>query len=235
MLIKIKEGMDVPVAGAPEQRIHPGKALECVALLGLDHLDLRPSVQVEEGERVLSGQTVFADRADPRVRYVAPGSGRIVEVNRGPRRSLLSVVIELQGDQAVTMATVPSRPPAELSHDEICETLLAAGLWPSLRARPFGRVAAAAGLPTALFVTAIDTNPLAADPRIVVLDRAEDFAMGLAVVSRLAPATWLCTAPGADLPCPAIAGLAVVEFAGKHPAGGARRSRAAADSHARGR
>jgi Na+-transporting NADH:ubiquinone oxidoreductase subunit A len=159
------------------------------------------------------------DRADSHVRYTAPAAGRIAEVNRGPKRRLLSIVIEIEGDKTVNVSTGSSGELAALSRDRICETLLASGLWPALRSRPYGRVAATSGLPTALFVTAIDTNPLAADPGIIVRDRADDFVAGLAVVSRLAPATYVCAAPGADLPSSDVEGVVVVEFAGKHPTG----------------
>jgi len=219
MLIDVKRGLDVPIGGRPEQRICPGPDPARVALLGLDYTDLRPSVRVQPGQRVAAGETLFVDRADSRVCYTAPGTGRIVEINRGARRSLVSIVIELEADDAAARVELPGGEPAALSRKQICTTLLAAGLWPALRARPYGRVANPDGLPVALFVTAMDTNPLAADPRVVIAERADDFADGLAALARLAPATYLCTAPDAGLPCPSEEGLRAVQFAGKHPAG----------------
>ncbi|MDH3644353.1 MAG: NADH:ubiquinone reductase (Na(+)-transporting) subunit A [Gammaproteobacteria bacterium] len=219
MLIQIKQGMTVPVAGAPRQEIVAGVEPQRVALVGADYLDLRAGLQVAVDDRVQAGQPLFVNRADPSVRFVAPGAGRVVEINRGPKRSLLSVVVELDGDAAIKFPELPQSHSAELARDVICQILLDAGLWPALRARPYGRVAHTSALPTALFVTAIDTDPLAARPEVVVLERSEDFSAGLAAISRLAPATWLCAAPGADLPCPDLPGLGMVEFAGEHPAG----------------
>ncbi|HSG88750.1 MAG TPA: NADH:ubiquinone reductase (Na(+)-transporting) subunit A [Pseudomonadales bacterium] len=222
MLIEVKQGLDVLLAGAPEQAIFPGRAVTRVAVLGLEHVDLRASLRVAEGDAVTMGQTLFVDRAEPRVRFVAPAAGRVVEIHRAARRRLQAVVLALDEDApdiAEAEAKVSSGPIATLARQAICTALCEAGLWPALRARPYGHIAPVDGVPGALFVTAIDTQPGAADPRVVIAARSDDFRSGLEVLARLAPRTWLCTAPGAELPCPDCEGLQAVAFAGPHPAG----------------
>lgn len=222
MLIKVKRGLDVPMSGAPEQVIFPGQALTRLAVLGMEHVDLRPSLRVSEGDVVVSGQALFVDRADARVCFVAPAAGRVVAIHRGARRSLQSVVLALEdgGSAASTpVAGLAAGGWNTLSRDNICAVLCQAGLWPALRARPYGRIAPVDGRPRALFVTAIDTQPLAADPRVVIAARADEFHEGLDVLSRLAPRTWLCHAPGERLPYPEKPGLQAAAFAGPHPAG----------------
>ena len=49
---KIKKGLDIPIAGEPEQVIHDGPAVISVALLGPDYIGMRPTMLVQEGERL---------------------------------------------------------------------------------------------------------------------------------------------------------------------------------------
>ena len=94
------------------------------------------------------------------------------------------------------------------------------GLWTAFRTRPYSRVPLAHSIPRSIFITAIDTQPLAADPRVVIQPEATAFANGLLVVSQLTPgAIHLCTGPGWDISIPEMERLKQVEFAGPHPAG----------------
>ena len=63
--------------------------------------------------------------------------------------------------------------------------LVESGLWTALRTRPFNKVPSIDAEPTALFVTAIDTQPLAADPSIIIAEHAEAFALGVDVLAKL--------------------------------------------------
>lgn len=192
MLIEITTGLDVEVSGRPEQTIDTGPEVGQVALLGGDYLNLRPSLEVDEGARVKAGDTIFSDRARPEIRFVAPAAGRITQINRGPRRTLVSVVIDVDGDERA-IVDVPDDPSRR---EEIVALLLRSGLWPALRSRPFGRVADPGGTPAALLLTAIDTRPLAPDPAVVVGLREADFAAGARALACLAPVTYLCSRAG---------------------------------------
>jgi Na+-transporting NADH:ubiquinone oxidoreductase subunit A len=223
MLIEINRGLDVDVSGAPEQTIDTGPEVGRVALLGGDYRDLRPSLEVDEGARVKAGDTLFSDRARPRIRFVAPASGRVHRINRGPRRTLVSVVIDVDADD---WARRPARWPARLDvadepsrREEVVELLLGAGLWPALRSRPFDRVADPERRPAALLITAIDTRPLAPDPAVVIGQRSDDFAAGARALASLTPATYICSRAGAGLPRVDAEGVVGAEFSGAHPAG----------------
>ena len=108
MHIKIRKGLDIPLPGAPEQTVEEGPAVSSVALLGPDTHDLKPGMLVREGDRVKLGQPIFQDKANPGVRFTSPGSGIVAAVNRGERRILQSVVIDLDGDDAETFASYRS-------------------------------------------------------------------------------------------------------------------------------
>lgn len=219
MLIEIRGGLDVRVSGAPEQAIHAGREPDRVALVGLDYPGLRANVEVEFGQIVALGETLASDRACPLVRYPAPGAGQVVEINRGPKRSLVSIVIELDGGEREAPIALPAGTLQRLSREQVCDVLLSSGWWPALRRRPYGKVPSPDGVPEALLVTAIDTEPLAPDPQIILAERADDFAAGMTVLSRLARRTFLCCAPNADLPDSQEESVTVVRIAGRHPAG----------------
>ncbi len=220
MQVRIRKGLDVPLAGPPRQVVSEAPAVGTVALLGTDVHGLRPRLLVDAGERVRLGQPLFIDKRNPDVPFTAPGAGTVSAINRGDKRALLSVVIDLDGDAAESFPVHDASRLSALERPAVREIIVRAGLWPSFRTRPFSRVPAPAAAPAALFVTAIDTNPLAADPAVVIAGSAEAFAAGLAVVGRVADVpVYVCTAPGAGIACPEGGPFRHAEFAGPHPAG----------------
>jgi len=100
-MIKIKRGMNIPIQGAPQQLIEDAPAPRAVGLVGYDYVGLKPTMEVREGERVKLGQLLFTDKKTEGVRYTAPASGVISAINRGAKRVLQSVVIDIEGDEAV--------------------------------------------------------------------------------------------------------------------------------------
>jgi Na+-transporting NADH:ubiquinone oxidoreductase subunit A len=221
MVIKLKKGLDLPITGAPEQVIHAdGGAVKSVALIGPDFVGLKPTMQVAEGDRVKLGSVLFTDKQNPGVNFTSPGAGVVKAINRGERRVLQSVVIELDGKDEVTFASYKAAELAGLSETQVRENLLASGLWTFLRTRPYSKVPNPDTRPHSIFVTAIDTNPLAARPDVVIQGRAEDFRNGLAVISKLTEGkVYLCKAPAQAVPSIDDGKVEVAEFDGPHPAG----------------
>lgn len=214
MRIKITKGLDVPVAGRPELSIHDANEVSSVGLVGFDTPGLKPKMAVAVGDRVKRGQVLFIDKRNPDVRYTAPGAGTVSAINRGARRVLNSVVIELDGDEAVSWSPNGNDPA------EIRKLLCEAGLWTTLRARPFGRIPQPDATPNSIFVTAINTNPLAGDPALVIGEDEDAFTSGLNILSRLTEGKiYVCTPPDADVPCPDGEQFVHAEFEGPHPAG----------------
>lgn len=217
-MIRIKKGLDLPIGGAPGMQVEEGPAVSRVALVGSDYQDLKPTLLVAEGERVSLGQPLFADKKHPRILYTSPASGRVAAIHRGERRVFLSLVIALSGEDESTFPATAAGGLARLTDAAIEEQLLDAGLWPAFRTRPYSKVPAPGSRPAALFVTAIDSNPLAADPQIAISARAGEFAAGLTVLRQLTTGKiYLCQQPAARLPAPE--GITVREFSGVHPAG----------------
>jgi Na+-transporting NADH:ubiquinone oxidoreductase subunit A len=220
MQIKIRRGLDIPITGTPEQRIDDANAVGWVALVTKDYRGLQPRLMVEVGDRVRLGQALLTDKSNPDVMFTSPGCGEVVALHRAERRSLQSVVIRLDGDEEETFASHDRSALAKLDRNEVREVLLASGLWTSLRTRPFGKIPSVDAPPHSIFVTAIDTNPLAGDPRIVIGERAQDFCDGVTVISRLTEGkVYVCQAPGPELKLPKAELVTPVLFDGPHPAG----------------
>ncbi|WP_341645585.1 Na(+)-translocating NADH-quinone reductase subunit A [Thauera sp. SDU_THAU2] len=217
-MIRIKRGLDLPITGAPEQRIEAARPVRSVAVIGFDYHGMKPTMAVQAGDRVKLGQVLFSDKKTPGVHFTAPGAGVVSAIHRGEQRVLQSVVIELDGDEAVDFARYADGQLDGLSGEQVRENLQQSGLWTALRTRPYSKVPAVDSTPASIFVTAIDTHPLAADPAVVITEAAEDFSRGLRVLARLAK-VFLCTAEGAKIPGAGIANVQVEEFAGPHPAG----------------
>lgn len=220
MRFKIKKGMDIPIAGAPEQVIEVGSNVTSVALLGADYVGTRPTLHVREGEHVKLGQPLFTDRQHPQVHFTSPGCGVVTAINRGAKRVLKSVVVRLTGDEEDVFTAYAPAQLAGLQPHQVAENLLASGLWTALRTRPYSKVPNPETTPHSIFVTAMDSNPLAAKADVIINAHREDFVNGLTVISHLTHGqVFLCKAPGTDIPAGDLAKTTVVEFAGPHPAG----------------
>ncbi|MDX5374051.1 MAG: Na(+)-translocating NADH-quinone reductase subunit A [Pseudomonadaceae bacterium] len=217
-MIKIKRGLDLPLAGAPEQRIEPARAVRSVALLGCDYHGMKPTMAVQVGDRVKLGQVLFSDKKNPGVHFTAPGAGVVAAIHRGEQRVLQSVVIDLEGDESVEFARYEAGQLSALEPQTVRDNLQQSGLWAALRTRPYSKVPAIDAVPSSIFVTAIDSHPLAVDPAVVIAERAADFENGLKVLARLAK-VFLCKAEGVNLAGEGSAGVQAEAFAGPHPAG----------------
>ncbi len=219
-MITIKKGLDVPIAGKPEQVIHNGNAVSEVALLGEEYVGMRPSMKVREGDVVKKGQVLFEDKKNPGVVFTAPVSGKITAIHRGEKRVLQSVVIEVQGNEQVTFAQYRPDEITGLTDDQIRKNLQESGLWTAFRTRPYSKVPAIDAIPNSIFINAMDTNPLAADPALIIAKEREAFVSGLNAIGQLETnKIHLCKAAGSDIPAVDARWLEVHEFKGPHPAG----------------
>ena len=217
-MIKLKKGLDIPLAGSPKQEISTGNAITTVAVLGEEYIGMRPTMAVEVGDTVKKGQVLFEDKKTPGVKFTAPLAGTVTEINRGAKRVLQSVVIEAAGNDAVQFAKYSADQLATLNREKVVQNLVDSGLWVAFRTRPFSQTPAIDSTPRAIFVNAMDTNPLAADPAVVIAADSEAFTQGLTVLTALTDGKlYLSKKAGANVPT--VSKAEVAEFDGPHPAG----------------
>ncbi len=226
---RIKKGLDLPIAGEPEQVIRPGPEIGRVAVMGDDTPDVRARPAVAEGDIVRRGQLLFEDRKRSGVRYTSPGAGRVQAIFRGARRALRSIVIELSpterlgnpgSDELERFASWRGGDPLSWSGADVRALMVEAGLWTALRTRPFSKVPEPDSDPAGIFVTATDTNPLAVDPTLVVEEDPEAFQLGLRLIDRLCDGpTHLCVGSDSGVRGGPDSAVEISIFDGPHPSG----------------
>lgn len=219
-MIKITKGLDLPIAGLPDGQRIDDVTVTRVAVKGEEYIGLRPSMAVQEGDRVAKGQLLFEDKKIPGVRFTAPASGIVSAIHRGERRVLQSVVIDIDGDDAVTFNAYAPDELATLPRETVVAQLIESGQWTAMRTRPFSKTPVPGTEPAAIFVTAIDTNPLAADPQPIILAQRDAFNAGLTVLTRLTDGkVHVCQGSGGKLGGHPQGQVTFNQFSGPHPAG----------------
>src|SRR5690606_36999661 len=218
-MITIKKGLDIPISGAPQQTIEDGQAITTVAVLGEEYVGMRPTMHVKVEDRVKKGQVLFEDKKNPGVKFTAPAAGVVKDVLRGAKRVLQGVVIEIDGDEQETFAKYDSNELASLDRAKVVEQLNNSGQWVALRTRPFSRSPKLDAEPTASFVNAMDTKPLAADPTVIINEHKQAFIDGLKVLGNLTQGNvFVVKATDAEVDT-GDAKVQLESFAGPHPAG----------------
>ncbi len=215
---KLRKGLDLPITGSPRQEIDSSADVRTVGILGDDYIGLKPRVQVEEGTSVAPGTPLMFDKNMPDAMIVSPVAGRVRAINRGARRKLVSIEIDITESDAdpVDFSQVGDAD----SREGVTKKLCAAGLWTSFRTRPYSKVPQPGTAPKAIFVTAMDTEPLAPDPEPAIRAEEEAFAKGLAAVTLLTDGTThLCQEAETPLPGHDLPGVSAAQFTGPHPAG----------------
>ena len=218
---KIKRGLDVPIHGALDNSsLIDGPKASQVALLPQESWGIKVQLLAQVGEKVQIGSPLYRDRRDPEVVFTSPGAGTLQAVHRGARRAVLSVVVDLDPEE--TSVDFGKIDPLTTDRQGLVRALCGSGLWPNLRQRPFDRVALSTDTPRSIFVTAMDTNPLAPCPLQLIAGREAEFRTGLQALVKLSGgATFLCTAKGADWSSLLVDGVSQHTFTGRHPAGNA--------------
>jgi Na+-transporting NADH:ubiquinone oxidoreductase subunit A len=188
--------------------------------LGEDYVGMRPTLVAQVGDRVKLGDVLFTDKKMEGVKYTSPGAGEVIAVNRGARRAFLSMVIRLDGSDEITFEARSEEDIRGLDRKAAKTQLIESGQWTALRARPFSKVADPATEPHAIFVNAMDSNPLSPDMAHVLAGEEENFALGIEIVSKLTDGTiFVCVSPELNLPEIQTNRVQVEEFDGPHPAG----------------
>ncbi|MEQ6345320.1 Na(+)-translocating NADH-quinone reductase subunit A [Vibrio cyclitrophicus] len=218
-MITINKGLDLPIAGTPSQVINDGKSITKVALLGEEYVGMRPTMHARVGDEVKKGQVLFADKKNPGVVFTSPASGKVIEVNRGAKRVLQSVVIEVAGNEQITFNSYEASQLAGLDRETVESQLVESGAWTALRTRPFSKVPAIDSETQAIFVTAMDTNPLAAEPELIINEQSDAFVAGLDLLSTLTNGKVYVCKKGTSLPRSAQSNVEEHVFDGPHPAG----------------
>ena len=219
-MIKIKNGLNLPIAGSPINLIDESKRSTWLAIIGDDYKGMKPQMMVEVGNQVEIGQKLFEDKKRPGVFITAPGAGEIIAINRGEKRKFQSLTIKLAGhEQSVSFKPIITKAFNLMNEEEIKKVLLESGMWTALRTRPFDKTPHIGTRPAAIFVRAMDTNPLSFDPEIIIRKYEKNFNEGISILSKLTSGKlYVCVKKNSIIKSEQPQ-VSVETFVGPHPAG----------------
>ena len=220
-MIKIKKGLNIPINGEPTEEINDSKKSRSVAILGDDYIGMKPSMLVEEGDEVRLGQVLFEDKKNPGVLFTSPAGGKIESINRGDRRALQSVVIEIAKDEeSLEFKSFSKNELTEVTSDELRKQLIASGMWTSFRTRPYSKIPPIDSSPSNLFISALDTQPLSPNPENIINLNKESFDFGLLVLRKLLDCPiHISKAEDSNLSISEDTNVKIHTISGPHPAG----------------
>ena len=218
--IRLKKGLDIPLAGAAPAKIAETVAPDLVAIKPTDFKALVPKLAVKEGDAVKAGDALFVDKMCPSIRFCSPVSGVVQTVVRGDKRKLLAVVVKADDEQQSVKYNAVDL--AKMDRKAVVDLLLERGLWPMIKQRPYGIVANPELTPKSIFVSAMATAPLAPDPDFVMEGQMEYLQAGIDALGRLTNGGVhfsLDAAKAAGSAMSSLKGVIPHTFSGPHPAG----------------
>ena len=218
--IYLKKGLDLPINGTAAQNTKKVIVPDVVAVKPTDFRGLVPKLLVREGDKVLAGTPVLADKMSQNILFASPVSGTVAEVVRGEKRKLLEV--RIKADEKQEYVDFGVKKVSALSAEQIKEAILAAGLWPALTQRPYGIIANPETKPKAIFVSAFSTAPLAANTEYVLNEQTAHVQTAVDALAKLAGCkVHVCVnaANASATPFGKLQNVVLHTVSGKHPAG----------------
>ena len=218
--VVLKKGLNIPIKGEADLRVSKAVAPGIIAIQPDDFKGLLPRLLVKEGDPVLCGSPVIADKKNADIILTSPASGVVKEIVRGEKRKLLAVLIEADSEQKSVDFGV--RNVDTMDADELRSAIMGSGLWPWLVQRPYGILADPTVKPRSIFVSAFTTAPLAADPEFCLGDQLKDIQTGVNALAKLTDGgvhVSLCADNYASTPFHKLENCTLHTFKGKHPAG----------------
>lgn len=211
-MIKTNKGLDLPISGNPSLDVDSSTAINSVAVLGTDYAGLKPTMMVDEGDTVFSGQKLFENKKNPGTFITAHSSGVVQSINRGDKRRFLSMIIE----------TDDSLEPIKFNLNDCSNSvsfLVESGALAYFRTRPYNRMPNPSELPSAIFINACDTNPLSIDPHELIKIDQDLFNKGLDFIRGIdSNIKTFCSYQNHDFD-QSVEGVTYNQFEGPHPAG----------------
>ena len=218
--IYLKQGLNIPISGMAAQSTKKVIVPDVVAVKPTDFRGLVPKLLVKEGDKVLAGTPVLADKMAQNTLFASPVSGTVAEIVRGEKRKLLEV--RIKADEKQEYVDYGVKRVAEMSAEQVKEALLASGLWPALTQRPYGIIANPEVKPKAIFVSAFSTAPLAADLEFTLKDEVADIQTAIDALCKLTDGgvhLSLNSETYSGTPFHKLNNVITHTFSGKHPAG----------------
>ncbi len=219
-VFKLKKGYDIPLQGSAVRRIEKVLKITAIAVQPIDFRGMRPGMKVEIGDTVKRGSVLFVDKQRPDIVFRSPASGTVREIVRGERRVIQRVIIDVDADSSESFENFSKAQIGALATDQAKKILLNSGLWPTLRQRPFSRIADLDKAPKSIFISAVDSAPLQAETDMLLEGREQDFQLGIDFLAKLTDGKiHLSVSAKTEAFFSKVEGVEMHHFSGPHPAG----------------
>ena len=213
-VIKLKKGLDINLKGKAAAEVSAAQPSKVYGLVPDAFWGMKPKVVVKEGDEVKAGDALFVNKLHPEMKFVSPVAGKVVSVERGERRKVLSVQVEAAATQQYV--DFGRKQVSSLNADQVKQALLEGGLFGFIIQRPYAVVADPTDQPKAIFISAFSDMPLAADTNVTLQGREDEFQTGIDALAKLAP-VYVGVKAGSTVS--GVKNATVTEFQGKCPAG----------------
>ena len=219
-VIKIKKGLNIKLKGQAEKVFFKTEPSDRYAVKPIDFPGLIPKMLVKEGDSVKAGTALFMDKNRPELLFASPVSGTVEAVVRGEKRRILEVTVKADGMNAAE--DFSKAKPTNLNKEAITEYLLAGGVWPFIRQRPYAIIANPHDTPKSIFISCFDSAPLAPDYDFIFQDYNPDFQEGVDALAKLTSGKVHLSIHSDFSPASPfrkIKNVEIHEFSGPHPSG----------------
>ena len=183
--IVLKKGHNIRISGVPSSDSHTLITSKKIGVSPNSFLNVKPKLIVAEGDNVKIGSPLFYDKTKPKVKWASPASGNVSKIMYGARRIIERIEIEVDGEEKIIndLKTVEKLQTA--SRNDILNFLLDANLFHLIRERPFNRVADPDKEPRDIFISGLNTGPIAINLLKMITENKVAFQKGLTAISKL--------------------------------------------------
>jgi len=215
--IKVKKGLNLRFKGEAEQTLVEAPKSKTFAIKPPDFHAVVPKLVLKEGAKVQAGEVIFFSKYNEAVKFSSPVSGTIVEVVRGAKRRVLEIVIEAD---AVNSYKEYGTMSAESSDANAVKTrIFESGCGAFIKQRPYDIVANPEDAPKAIYISAYNTAPLAADPEFILQDQKAEFQEGVKALKKLTAGKVYLAVNKKSSNLKDIQDVEILNVSGPHPAG----------------
>ena len=213
-VIKLRKGLNINLNGKALPEVKTAAQSRVYGLVPDSFVGVKPKVVVREGDIVKAGDALFTDKLHPEVCFTSPVSGKVVQVERGDRRKVLSIQVEADEEQQYVdfSKEVPD------SKDAALQILLKSGLFGYMLQRPYAVTCSPDDCPKGIYVSLFNDMPLAQDFSIVLKGEEQNLQTGIDVLSKIAK-VYVGTNRQMAKQCSQLKNCEITTFVGKCPAG----------------
>ena len=216
--IKIKKGLDIKLVGEAEKTLSAAPKSRTFTIRPSDFHLVTPKLLFKEGGTFKAGEPIFYSKSNEPLKFAAPVSGKILEIKRGAKRVITHIVIEADGkDEAMDYGNFDLN---KADSEGVKGRFLESGLWPFIKQRPYDIIADTEDEPRDIFISGVNTGPLAPDLDFILADKQAELQAALTALSKLTPGSvHVSVKKGGKSVFDGLNDITLHGVSGPHPAG----------------